>query len=155
MMKKNVIFLLFLILLSCNKRKENSVGNVIGQEEFVLKEKVKDSLNLAWNNILANDSIFTTIAELKIIKDKDLNTQKEYYGILGTTQNDSAKVLCSVELINGKFYFEKSEITTSVICFGSKNCNPKKSDGYWVCDDGTGKEICSEDCKKKTVATTK
>ena len=152
-MKKTIILPLFLIFFSCNQRKDDSVGNVTGQKEFVLKEKVKDSLTVVWNKMLVNDSISTTIAELKIIKDKDLNTQKEYYGILGTTQNDSAKVICTVELINDKFYFEKSEITTSIICFGSKNCNPKKSDGNWVCDDGTGEKKCSKDCMKIAVAT--
>lgn len=154
-MKKFLIFLLFLVLLSCNEREDNSIGNLTDQKEFVLKEKVKDSLTVAWNTMLVNDSISTTIAELKIIKDKDLDTQEGYYGILGTTQSDSAKVICSVELINGKFYFEKNEISTSVICFGSKNCSPKKSDGYWVCDDGTGEKKCSKDCMKKTVATKK
>jgi len=96
--------------------------------------------------MLSSDSVPTTISNLAIVKEKDLTTQKIYYAILGETLGDSAKVACRIVLNNDKFYFEKSEISTSVICFGSENCHPKMSNSKWVCDDGTGRALCSKDC---------
>lgn len=141
-----------IIFISCNNVHDNSIGQSL-DENFVLNDAFKDSLTGAWNTMLAKDSIKGKISDLKLITANDLKTREIYYSILGETTTDSAKVACSVILKDKKFYLEESDVSTAIICFGSKKCTPKMYNGRWVCDDGTGKESCSRDCMKKTVST--
>jgi hypothetical protein len=152
-MKKAASLLLFAMLFSACQKEDNAVCEEMASGKYTLDRKIGDSLIAQWNTALNQDSIKATISQLKIIKQKDLNTYRDYYGILGTTGNDSAKVMTEVVLQNGKFYFPKKEVTDMVICFGSGNCNPGMSDGKWICDDGTRTPSCSKDCQKTIVSS--
>lgn len=141
---------------SCITRKvENSVGKYDGMSNYSLRKNIVDSLTIVWNDLLRQENINSKITNLKIINEKDLVTKKEYFALFGKTNNDSAKVACSVEVRDGKVYFPKSKMFLAVICFGSRNCTPAMYNNKWICDDGTKSQSqsCSLNCKKKSVAT--
>lgn len=153
-MTRFTIIILICSFISCTK---NSQKNCLGEEtskgKYITYQKTQDSLKLSWDEILKNEGLHTTVSEIKIIKNKDLKTQKEFFGILATTKNDSAKIMCVVKQKEDKFYFPKSKIFNMVVCFGSKKCNPAMYGGSWACDDGSNSQSCSLNCQKKSIST--
>ncbi|GGC87385.1 hypothetical protein GCM10011508_13250 [Flavobacterium lutivivi] len=152
-MNKFIILLVIYLFLSCSiKREKSFIGKQNHHKTFSLNKDVTDSLMLSWNDMLKASNINSKIVEINIQNDIDLKTKKQYYKIFGKTNNDSAKVACLLELKNGKFYFEKGNVSKTVICHGSSNCKPEMYEGQWVCNDGSKTPSCSLNCQKKVVA---
>lgn len=154
---KKIYFLLALLifLLSCQQRKNGSIGELSSEGKMSIRPEIVDSLFQDWNKLLKQDSINTTIRELKILKEKEVGQNTYYYVILGFTNSDSAKVVTHIELKNDEFFFPKSEVINTTICYGSLNCYPRMSKGSWYCDDGSLEVSCSKNCNKKTVSSVK
>jgi hypothetical protein len=154
---KKIFFLLALLIFffSCQKENDGSIGKLTPEGKLSIRPKIVDSLFQDWNKLLKQDSINTTIHELKILKEKELGLNTYYYVILGYTNSDSAKVVTQIELKNGKFFFPKSEVSNTIICYGTINCYPRMSKGSWYCDDGSIGVSCSKNCNKKTVSSIK
>lgn len=73
-----ILFILLIISFAlCSCQPEKSIGENQGSA-YYLNSRVADSLTSAWNVMLANESILTTVTELSIVKEKDLDNNEDY-----------------------------------------------------------------------------
>jgi hypothetical protein len=150
---RKILFVTFVVfVVSCQKKDVGAIGEELSPSKYSLNSHIEDSLISNWNEVLRQNKLNTTIYELKIIQDKDITTHKEFYGILGTTNGDSTRVMSEVVLTDGKFYFPKTETNMTVICHGTTDCHPKMSDGKWLCGDKAAAKTCTA-CQKTVVAS--
>lgn len=142
-----VMFFIASFFISCGEKSFNYSVGKMESNQFQLDRGI-DSIRLNWQSLLKNNKIKGTLSKFEIKKDRDDVNKKDYYVLIGYSQNDSIKVASLLKKRNKKFYFYKDPHRI-VICFGCKESFPKyQFDKWgWSCDT---KEI-NEDCKKSSI----
>jgi hypothetical protein len=139
-----LLFLITTVFTSCGEKSYNYSVGKINTNQFVLDKGI-DSIKTNWQLLLNTNKIKGSLSRFEIKKDVDEVNKKEYYILIGYSQNDSIKVASLLKKKNKNFYFYKDPYRI-VICHGCNNSFPKyQFDKWgWSCDS---KEI-RVGCKK-------
>jgi hypothetical protein len=145
---KIIYFLMIILCLFYGCASSNShqlVGSDIDNQYFISQnlEPIREECN----KILKENSIAGRVKYFKILKNWDTNENaKEYFSLVGYSQDSSATIATSLLMRKRKFYFQDYKEQRVIVCHGSTNCIPQKfKNDSWGCD-------CDEshlfDCKK-------
>ena len=134
-----------LVLVSCATTK-NLVGHA-GKDNFIVD--CKDEIKSRWNQLLLNNNLRETIAQLDILPENDTLNKRRYYYLLGKSANDSIKMAHRLIRRGGKFYFDQKDYPLTVICHGCTDAYPSLSFDTW----GWSCESLNTECKKSVVVS--
>ncbi|RYZ18787.1 MAG: hypothetical protein EOO10_25245 [Chitinophagaceae bacterium] len=94
-------------------------------------------LKRRWIELLKTNGILSPLSEITVMSAREPGKKKEYYYLLGTTEDKATKVAVLLRAKNGYFYLPKNNTkpaSINVICTGCiEGCNPQQSDKYWYC----------------------
>jgi hypothetical protein len=136
---RNVLFLTSLFLLSLHSIAQNHRNPVAVRENGTLKitSSLQD-LRTRWTALLKTNGILSPLSEIAILSAREPGKTKEYYYLLGTTEDKATKVAILLRAKAGYFYLPKNNTKPTsmhAICTGcTGGCNPQLSDKYWYCD---------------------
>ena len=138
---------LFLFANSTNvqaKKNEIVIGTVKDNANFQLNGI--SILKNYWEDLFKKNKVTEKVDNFTIEKHVDLETQKEYYIVLGYNEANHTKVAFEIFKKGDKFIFNQQSLNKMcVVCFGTNaTCSQLcQINGEWACG-----KVCTEDCKK-------
>lgn len=140
-MKKNLLFLLFLILFqncnlfqNCKKQDDNSSIVYYDNIEYDINNTTeKKNLLNTFSKILSENNVEFRLYYMDILEGIDQSTKKKYTYLLCLDESRSKKMAVLVEYdINKKRFSINDEIY--VACYGEADCMPLLYNNNWICD---------------------
>lgn len=136
-MKKIFLSLIAIVLIGFNTFAQDEKIGEDRNGEFVITANL-DYVLKAWNDVLIQQKIDTKLETLDIRSGRYENSGGEYFMLVAYNSDNSTKVACMINRVNGNFLLREGELKTTVTCKGcTQGCRPEcgKDDKGWKCSD--------------------
>lgn len=133
-----------LFFFSCKEQTSYPIGKQSGSTFEVNPDISKAKKYLEF--VLQHSKFDIAINGFSILQQKDLQTNEDYYVLVGATNSNNGHIAIQLFEDNGQLGITSASLTNGVVyCFSGCNsgCTPQKQNGAWMCSDD-----CKAECTK-------